>query len=192
MCRDCSWQHRVGVYHFINECTHPGLVAFRTRLRRSALTLVVELLQKAAAAVESEAAAVERRPHGTRDEPHRAYVERLHARLVELLEVLSPHVDAVLAGGWVVDNWTRASMRAAVYRILIAVPFSQRSLHPGSLPLVLLLGAVFDALQLPSRLLRPLCTMWVLFSARHLRELARLVQQLAARPGAPVEPPLLR
>jgi len=46
LCNGCSFNHRAGVYHFINECTHPSITRFRVRLQRACLNLLLEMANK--------------------------------------------------------------------------------------------------------------------------------------------------
>lgn len=43
LCDECSTAHRSGIFHYITECPHPGLVTFQRKLRRATLDLLLTL-----------------------------------------------------------------------------------------------------------------------------------------------------
>ena len=69
-------------------------------------------------------------------------------------------------------------MRMAVYRILIAVPFSHATVTTAAPAAVQWVARAFDAMMLRNRYMNAVCTRWVSYSANRLLELARKVASL--------------
>jgi len=106
------------------------------------------------------------------------------------LRALKPHLKAALNAALSIADtpaaWNDPYMRAMVYQMLLAMPFSsymvaRKQLADPVPPAVVVRAAmVFDLTVLPNNELRPLATRWVNWSYKRLCSLAGIVATLQA------------
>jgi hypothetical protein len=107
-------------------------------------------------------------------------------QLRDMMPQLSTELRNVLNNGDALHTWDDPYVRAMVYQMLLAMPFSsymvarKQQADPEAPAVVRRAALLFDLTVLPNNELRPLATRWVNWSYKRLSSLAATVAMLRA------------
>jgi len=181
LCGGCSTTHRSGIFHYINECTHPGLAKFQRKLRRATLHLIQTLAKAAHKRSEKDA---QRDTTWAADPGDKRYATHRARMAVDLKKIYQELRRLIRAAQNNEDIWSNTYVQSMLYRILLVVPFSARSLLPTPIGvprapgIVLVTSLLFDNIVWPNNTLRPICTLWVNWSYKRIMKLANTLNVL--------------
>ena len=154
-CALCG-HHERSVYHYVTDCPHAEVVAFRAKLFPAVQQHAGDILAGASAALV--------RAHGPAVALSPAELAAVATLAASPLDPASP------------------SCRFLTYWLLMGVPWPRRvaaaEVNGGvQLPLLSAMGAVFDAMNIAPNTLRAWARGWLAWSEQHIRELAAIVTQ---------------